>query len=283
MLSTVKVWRGLAFGAFCSFLVKIRPSSTEKQQHLLFIQTRTMTHKTLERRLDGSTKLTTLTQETDVHIPFPVENEFFLTMSTIVFRHSHVLWKATDKQCCPACRGGAGSETLASALEGNDKQPILSFSSGNLLTSIPCMWNTVGVWGGPLCWRVYSFCSFCWNQQVQTVSYNQLAQSWTSGLHWTGMRNARSEPMPLPGLTESFYTLSSLLSQFYPLFHSILIGHSSLEHVCTLEALSVIPYHPQLCLSLTAPPLLLFFPTAPLSLFLPICLLSVIFVLLYLL
>lgn len=57
--------------------------------------------------------------------------------------------------------------------------------------------------------------------------------------------------MPLPGLTESFYTLSSLLSQFYPLFHSILIGHS-LEHVCAPEALSVIPYHPQLCLSLTA-------------------------------
>lgn len=57
--------------------------------------------------------------------------------------------------------------------------------------------------------------------------------------------------MPLPGLTESFYTLSSLLSQFYPLFHFILIGHSSLEHVCTLENLSVIPYHPLLSLSLT--------------------------------
>lgn len=77
--------------------------------------------------------------------------------------------------------------------------------------------------------------------------------------------------MPLLGLTESFYTLSSLLSQFYPLFHSILIGHSSLEHVGTLEALSVIPYHPQLCLSLTAPP----FSShcTSLSLFLPICLL----------
>lgn len=86
--------------------------------------------------------------------------------------------------------------------------------------------------------------------------------------------------MPLPGLTESFYTLSSLLSQLYPLFHSILIGHSSLEHVCALEALSVIPYHPQLCLSLTAPP-------PPPSSF-PHCTsltprLSVIFVLLYLL
>lgn len=57
--------------------------------------------------------------------------------------------------------------------------------------------------------------------------------------------------MPLPGLTESFYTLSSFLSQFYPLFHSILIGHS-LEHACALEVLSVIPYRPQLCLSLTA-------------------------------
>lgn len=79
--------------------------------------------------------------------------------------------------------------------------------------------------------------------------------------------------MPLPGLPESFYTLSSLLSQFYPLFHSILIGHS-LEHVCALEALSVIPYHPQLCLSLTAthsfPSLFL---TARPSLLLPICLL----------
>lgn len=90
------------------------------------------------------------------------------------------------------------------------------------------------------CWRIFR----CFCLQDQTVSYNQLAQSQTSVLHWTGMRNARSEPMPMPGLTESFYTLSSLLSQFYPLFHSILIGHSSLEHVCTLEALSVIPYHP---------------------------------------
>ena len=46
----------------------------------------------------------------------------------------------------------------------------------------------------------------------------------------SGMRNARSEPMPPPGPTESFYTLSSLLSQFYSLFHFISIGHSSLEH-----------------------------------------------------
>ena len=81
--------------------------------------------------------------------------------------------------------------------------------------------------------------------------------------------------MPLPGLTESFYTLSSLLSQFYPLFHSILIGHSSLEHVCTLEALSVIPYHPQLYLS--APPASyspsLFSHCTSLALLPPICLL----------
>lgn len=83
--------------------------------------------------------------------------------------------------------------------------------------------------------------------------------------------------MPSPGLTESFYTLSSLLSQFYPLFHSILIGHSSLEHVCTLEALSVIPYHLQLCVSLAAHPPLSpcpsLFLTAPLLLILPVCLL----------
>lgn len=141
---------------------------------------------------------------------------------------------------------------------------------------------TLGGWVGFL--QLFSFCR---NQQVQILSYNQLAQSSTSGLHWTGMRNARSEPMPLPGLTESFYTLSSLLSQFYPLFHSILIGHSSLERVCTLEALSMIPYHTQLCLSLRAPsppPFPSLFLSAPLShSSFPFVCCSVIFVLLYLL
>lgn len=95
----------------------------------------------------------------------------------------------------------------------------------------------------------------CRNQQVLMVSRDLLGQPRTSGLLRARLRTARSEPMPSPGPTESFYTLSSLLSQFYPpLFRSILIGHSSLERICTLEALSVIPYHPQVCLSLTNAP-----------------------------
>lgn len=153
---------------------------------------------------------------------------------------------------------------------------MLLFSSENLLTSI---------WRGLCVGQFTAFLGFdeiSRFKQSATTSWHVLK---ISGLHWIGMRNARSEPMPLPGLTESFYTLSSLLSQFYPLFHSILIGHSSLEHVCTLEALSVIPYHPKLCLSLTAPPslfLLFFSPHLSHSSFPFVCC-SVIFVLLYLL
>lgn len=57
----------------------------------------------------------------------------------------------------------------------------------------------------------------CRNQQVLMVSRDLLGQPRTSRLLRARLRTARSEPMPSPGPTESFYTLSSLLSQFYPL------------------------------------------------------------------
>lgn len=179
----------------------------------------------------------------------------------------------------------AGSETLVSFLKGDNKRPFCHLDRKTCWhPSFVC--ETLFESGEAVVLeRFTAFLAFVEISRFKRRPTTKLAPSWTSGLHWTGMRNARSEPMPLPGLTESFYTLPSLLSQFYPLFHSILIGHSSLEHVCTLEALSVIPYHPQLCLSAPPPPIpLLFSLTAPLSLFfLPFVCCSVIFVLLYLL
>lgn len=220
--------------------LQLECNSQNQSRKTLCLNTWNDPQNILERRsgLVESTNSVNLTQETDVHIPFLIHRQgwILLTISSIIFE--------TVMFCLSFW------ETFLSCPSGDQFCPLVQRTCWHI--SLVC--ETLSESGEAFVLEGLQLFSFCWNQQVQTVSYNQLAQSWTSGLHWTGMRNARSEPMPLPGLTESFYTPSSLLSQFYPLFHSILIGHSSLEHLCTLEALSVIPYHPQLCLSLTAPP-----------------------------
>lgn len=170
---------------------------------------------------------------------------------------------------------GRGIRNPRVIFERRQQTTVLSFRSENLLTSVLCVWNAVRVWRGRCVGEVYSFFSFCRNQQVQTASYNQAGTvlNLRTPLNWDEECEVRANAIARADwvILHSVITLITIL----PLFHSILIGHSSLEHVCTLEALSVIPYHPQLCLS--APPTSyspsLFSHCTSLALLPPICLL----------